>query len=70
MTGLRAKKSNKRRKTFDKFGKYTKKSLRINMEQAANAEENSKNKSANQQQIAQQNKNKNKKNKKKNKNKK
>jgi len=58
MPGLRAKKSNKRRKTLDKYGKNTKKGLRINMEQAANAEENLKNKSTNQQNIATQNKNK------------
>ena len=54
--GLRAKKSDKRRKTFEKYGKYSKKSLRINMEQSANAEENKK--SSKQQNIVQKKKNK------------
>ena len=64
--GLRAKKSDKRRKTFEKYGKNSKKALRIMIAQSANAEENLKNKSQQQINIAQQNKNKKQNKKKKN----
>ncbi len=43
--GLRAKKSNKRRKTLDKYGKYTSKHLRIRQVEDNNHEENIKNES-------------------------
>jgi len=43
--GLRAKKSDKRRKTFDKYGKYTAKHLRIRQVEDANHEENKRNES-------------------------
>ena len=58
MPGLRNKKKDKKRKTFDKYGKSSKKALRIMLVQAANAEENLKNKSQQQINISQQNKNK------------
>ena len=45
MPGLRAKKSNKQRKTFDKYGKYTSKHLRIRQVEEDNHEENMKNQS-------------------------
>ena len=57
MPGLRAKKSNKRRKTNDKYGKYTKKSMRIRIVQEENAEANSKHKSQQQTNIAPKNRN-------------
>ena len=61
MPGLRAKKSNKRRKTFDKYGKYTAKHLRIRQVEEENHEENIKNES-----TMRRNQNSNNKNKKKN----
>ena len=46
MPGLRAKKSNKRKKTFDRYGKFTSKHLRIRQVEEENHEENIKNQSA------------------------
>ena len=64
--GLRAKKSDKRRKTFDKYGKYTSKHLRIRQVEDNNHEEKIKNQTTMKQNQNQSNKNRkmNKKNKK------